>query len=272
MLYGYDNLINDLKNVGNVFVFGKSVFGRNLYAVTVGEGVPRAIIHAGIHARECVSSAVAVKMIKNHKGKAVCFVPMLNPDGVMLCKYGLKSSPETARSFLMKINGGKNFGLWKANGRGVDLNVNFDAGWGEGASNVTYPSSANYIGQSPMSEPEVRAIADLTEKFRFSASVSLHTKGEIIYYGFRDCKNYLEYGKILSLDTGYPLSESADSAGGYKDWFLYKSYGAGYTVELADDNLSHPIPLSYADEIYEKIKNLPALAAEIGEDIWKKSL
>lgn len=272
MPYGYDDLERDLADVSGVFIFGKSLFGRNLYAVVVGEGAPRALIHGGIHARESVSSAVVVKMLKNYEGRAVCFVPMLNPDGAMLVKYGVQSAPENARKALLKINGYENFGLWKANGRAVDLNVNFDAGWSTGASNVNYPAAGNYVGEFPQSEPEVRAIVSLTEKYAFTASVSLHTKGELIYYGFEDCKSYKEYGRILSLDTGYPLSESAGSAGGYKDWFLLRSFGAGYTVELGDDGLSHPIGAEYADEIYDRVKNLAALTAEIGEDIWNKNL
>lgn len=272
MVYGYDDLEKDLSAHSGVFVIGKSVFGRNIYAVAVGDGAPRTLIHGGIHARESLSSAVAVKMMENHNGSAICFVPMVNPDGVMLVKYGIESAPEEFRKRLIAVNGGGDFSLWKANGNAVDLNVNFDAYWGKGEQNVRKPSSANYIGAYPFSEPETRALASLTEKYTFTSSLSLHTKGETIYYGFDDCKSYVEYAKILAEATGYALLKSEGSVGGYKDWFLIKGFGAGFTVELGDDNLRHPIGDEYVNAIYQKVEKTAGIAARIGEIIWKNGL
>ena len=80
----------------------------------------------------------------------------------MLAKYGLDTvKEENARKQLLNINkNSEDFSLWKANARGVDINVNFDADWGEGRYNLTYPSSANYIGKDANSEEETRAIVD----------------------------------------------------------------------------------------------------------------
>lgn len=60
------------------------------------------------------------------------FVPMVNPDGVELCKRGVTSAPKNVRKSLLRLNGSDDFRAWKANGRAVDLNVNFDAGFGKG--------------------------------------------------------------------------------------------------------------------------------------------
>ena len=84
----------------------------------------------------------------------------------------------------MSGNKGKDFSLWKANARGVDLKVNFDAKWGPGKQNVRYPASANYIGSMPFSEPETRALAEFTKEVKPDATISYHTKGGEIYYGF----------------------------------------------------------------------------------------
>ena len=52
--------------------------------------------------------------------------------------------------------------LYKANANGVDLNVNFDAKWGSGESNLTTINDENYIGKHPFSESETKALRDFT--------------------------------------------------------------------------------------------------------------
>ena len=95
---------------------------------------------------------------------------------------------------LLRLNGGSSdFTLWKANGRGVDLNVNFQADWGCGAANVRRPGPENYIGPAPFSEPETRALRDLTLALSPDATISFHTKGGEIYW---------EYGRRTRLCGG----------------------------------------------------------------------
>lgn len=72
---------------------------------------------------------------------AICFVPLVNPDGAMLVKYSLDGAEFSSREFLKRVNNNStDFSKWKANGRAVDLNVNFDADFGKGESNVFYPA------------------------------------------------------------------------------------------------------------------------------------
>ena len=74
----------------------------------------------------------------------------------------LRSVPDKKlQDFLLDVNGGNtDFSLWKANARAVDLNVNYNAKWGEGRQNVTYPAPSDYIGEFPVSEPENIALRD----------------------------------------------------------------------------------------------------------------
>ena len=56
------------------------------------------------------------------------FICMANPDGIDLERGEIKSFSKFQQRKLLKINNGsKDFLLWKANARGVDLNNNFDA-------------------------------------------------------------------------------------------------------------------------------------------------
>lgn len=274
MLYAYDDLQKDLQNEKNVFSIGKSVFGRDILAVIKGRGIPHALIFGGIHARESVTSDVVVNLLKRYDNDsdAVCFVPLVNPDGAMLVKYGAKSADESFLKFLLKINGGDDFSTWKANGRAVDLNVNFDADFGKGRSNVFLPSSENFVGRYPFSEPETRALKNLTEKYRFTSSMCLHTKGNLIYYGYNKLKCYKNYVKMFRDETGFPIENSVGSTGGFKDWFLKKRFGFSITVELGDDALTHPVSREYTAEFCKILEKTPKILAKIGDEIWMKNL
>ena len=68
---------------------------------------------------------------------------------------------------LFALNGGdKDFSLWKANARGVDLNVNFAASWGKGKRNLRVAGAENYIGEKPFSEPETLTLKNFTQKIK----------------------------------------------------------------------------------------------------------
>ena len=111
-------------------IIGKSLFGRNLYAVKMGEDAPIGIVQYGIHAREFITALLAVEHYRRGLYKGTFWLlPLMNPDGALLSSYGLDSVKSVEdKEYLLEINGGKqDFSLWKANGRGVDLNVNFAA-------------------------------------------------------------------------------------------------------------------------------------------------
>ena len=120
---------------------------------------------------------------------------------------------------------------------GVDLNVNFNARWGEGAQNVRTAGSENYIGAKPFSEPETVALAEFTRKIKPVLTLSYHAKGREIYYEFgqsgerlRRDRAVAEYAVSL---TGYRLIEGTrGSAGGYKDWCVQELKIPSLTIEL----------------------------------------
>lgn len=275
MIYAYDDLLNDLKTRKNYFSIGQSVFSREIFAFVKGRGNPHALIFGGIHARECVTADVVMRLYDNYDESlpAICFVPLVNPDGAMLVKYSLDGAEFSSREFLKRVNNNStDFSKWKANGRAVDLNVNFDADFGKGESNVFYPAPENYVGERAFSEPETLAMKKLTEKFGFKAAMCLHTKGNLIYYGYKKLKCYKNYVKMIAAATGLPAVTSDGSAGGYKDWFLKNGFGFSITAELGDDYLMHPISRDYTAEFTKILENTPKILAKIGEEIWMKSL
>jgi g-D-glutamyl-meso-diaminopimelate peptidase len=146
--------------------------------------------------------------------------------------------------------------MWKANINGVDLNVNFDAKWGTGVKNITYPAFESYIGASPFSENETKALRDFTFKIKPDATVSYHTKGEEIYWEFnqneKDSERDYNIALALSKVTGYSLKLTPGSAGGYKDWCIQRLKIPSFTIEAGSDSLSHPIGEENIDAIIQK--------------------
>ena len=241
------------------WIVGKSVFGRNLYAVKAGEGRPVGLVQCAMHGREWITAKLAFEQYRVGLKKGTCwFLPLVNPDGALLSQVGLNSvEDERARAVLLAMNGeNDDFSLWKANGRGVDLNVNFPAKWGTGVKNVRAAASENYIGETPLSEPETRALKVFTEEISPDYTVSYHTKGEEIYWYFYQDLQLLERDRrlagILAKMTGYPLAEAKGSAGGYKDWCIEHFNIPAFTIEVGKDELCHPLGEAALEDIIEK--------------------
>ena len=237
-------------------VVGKSLFHRNIYALKIGDGKPVGLAQYAIHGREWITAKLALHHFSVGVYGSLWLVPLLNPDGAILSQCGLQSAPKSARKRLLRINGGEDFSLWKANGRGVDLNVNFDARFGQGVKNVRVAGAENYVGKRPFSEPETRALKHFTLKVRPDYTVSYHTKGEEIYWYFYQSSTQRErdfhLAQTLASSTGYPLKETKGSVGGYKDWCIESLKIPAFTVETGLDTLSHPLQENALADIIQK--------------------
>ena len=221
------------------------------------EKSPRPVIIAqyAIHAREYITSYLALmqaeEFVKSGRKGKIYFLPAVNPDGIKICLSGR--------------------GLCKSNARGVDLNVNFDAGWGTGEKNVTERGEENYIGAFPFSERETRALRDFTLKIMPDATISYHSKGEEIYYEYGQTGENLKRDRAIALKlaaaTGYKARIINGSAGGYKDWCIERLKIPSFTVEVGSDSLSHPIGEEFKEEIFLKNKDVMNILTESVE--WK---
>ena len=240
-------------------IIGKSVLGRKLYAIKLGDGSPVGIAQYAIHGREYITARLAL----HHFEVGVCkgtlwILPLVNPDGALLSQTGVESvKRERDKNYLLELNDGSaDFSLWKANARGVDLNVNFPALWGKGAKNTRRAGAENYIGEKPFSEPETQALKKFTKKITPDYTVSYHTKGEEIYWYFyqsmRTCPRDKRLASVLSASTGYPLAHAKGSAGGYKDWCVRSLGIPSFTVEAGSDKFEHPLGENALKDIIEK--------------------
>ena len=238
-------------------IIGQSVEGRNLFAFFVGRHeYPVGISQYAIHAREWITALLAIEHIKRGVPRGgVWIIPLMNPDGAVLSETGRVS--EDRREFIQRLGG--NVRLYKCNIEGVDLNVNFDARWGTGKGNITYPAPHGYIGKYPHSAPESRALVEFTKEVRPDYTLSWHAKGEEIYWRFHqkgECAARDKYlAKVLRKSTGYTIKETPFSAGGYKDWCIEKLKIPAITIEVGNDELEHPLTRACVPEVVGRCKN-----------------
>ncbi len=273
-MFGYADLLHEVelfcRNGIETGIVGESELGQAIPYIFVGnKNGNYMIVQAAIHAREHLTALLAVNLAKHLvRNKqltmlgGIYFVPMVNPDGVCLCQNGVGFVRDKERkSNLLAINGKSDFSLWKANADGVDLNVNFDAKWGEGSQNEFYKSSANYIGKSPFSARETKALARFTQSIKPCVTISYHLKGEEIYWEFgqKSHRRFRDkrYAEAIARYTGYAVKTPEGSVGGYKDWCIEKFKIPSFTIEVGSDELSHPFPYSEFEKIFVQNEDLP---------------
>lgn len=252
-------------------ILGSSALGLPVYLVHIGkkEG-DQIIVEAGIHAREYITTLVAVEQIKHLSQMfldfGIYFVMCANPDGAGLVLDGRHFSCPGGELMkkLISINKSDNFEMWKANINCVDCNVNFDALWGHGKSNIRQPAGANFIGFNPNSEIEVQNLIELTRQIKPVLTLSYHTKGNVIYYGFEvltknQIKRDLFIAKQLAKINGFKPIKTYKSTGGYSD-FVSQNFGVpSFTVEFGKDSLKHPIGQQYLDELLKNNLEIPLI-------------
>ena len=283
----YQDLIDSIFQLQDegleIFKIGKSVLGKDILATHLGSySGNQILIQAGIHAREYITTSLLVELARNlHnndlvKNGGIYFIFLTNPDGAQIVLDGLNFiNCEITKNYLkLGNNNSDNFSKFKANINLVDLNTNFNANWGQGSQNTFCPNSENFVGFYPESEREVQNLINFTLKNKPLLTISYHSKGNVIYYGFpgqteSDFQRDKTIGEELSKSTGYPLIPTENSTGGYKDWCIQKLTIPSYTIEVGNESLSHPIGIENLPEIYQQNKNIPLIALNLANEYAK---
>lgn len=275
---------------------GTSFDGRQLAVLKMGKGSKKVFINAAHHANEWITTPLTLKFVEEYADafvtagvlggqngeymydSATLFVmPMVNPDGVDLVTGAIDFESQNYQNAVMYANNYPQISFpsgWKANIRGVDLNLNYPAMWERArqikfAQGFTKPGPRDYVGLAPLSEPESRAVFRLTNNEMFDLTVSMHTQGEEIYWQFQ---NYappesLMLGQQMADVSGYTLASPAEesSYAGYKDWFLMTYSKPGYTVEAGLGK--NPLPIEDFDRIYRQVLPIFTTALAFEEPI-----
>ncbi len=281
--YTYEIMERDIQGLDAVFPFieigsaGNSVLGKNLYYIKIGSGDNKVFYNAAHHSLEWITSPLLMRFIENiaaaySEGRSIrgynirqilqrstiYIMPMVNPDGVDLVLNGLEADNPYYNELIQWNTTGRPFSeVWQANIRGVDLNHNYDAAWelskeAELELGITGPGPTRYSGSSPFSEPETRAVRDLTLRINPRLVLAYHSQGEVIYWNFMDLAppESRPIGEVLARVSGYTLEElfGIASFAGYKDWFIQDFRRPGYTIEVGLG--VNPLPISQFPRIY----------------------
>ena len=265
-------------------------FQRPIRTLVIGNGPRRVIYSASHHANEWITSLVLLKfaeelaMAISENGRiggvggrtianaaTIYMIPMVDPDGVDLVVGAIQPGQiqyEIARRLAENYPDIPFPNGWKANLLGVDLNLQYPAGWLQAreikfSQGFTRPGPRDYVGRAPLGQIESRALAGYTEVIDPELVLAYHSQGQVIYWQFQDyvVPGARELGEEFARVSGYELEQVpfASSFAGYKDWFVQKFRRPGYTIEVGEGE--NPLPLEQFDQIYRNNLGILTTAA-----------
>jgi len=280
--------IAEVQDIGDSWEKAQGLADRDVLAIKVSDNVvededePEVLITALHHAREWISTEIAVALAENLTdnygsdprvswlvdNREVWIVPVVNPDGL---DYSLA-----------------NDSMWRKNRRlnadltyGVDLNRNYDGSsngdplgeWG-GAGSSSTPSSDVYRGESPFSEPETQAVRDLVLSRNFTLALDIHSYGNQVLwpwgYTTNQTPNHVDFQRIgseLAEVNGYVSEQSVTlypTTGDSIDWMYGFAGIYAFCFEVGDE--FHPLDPSVVRASIEVNLNASILAMELAGD------
>lgn len=148
-------------------------FGYPIPYIRIGRGTNHVFYSASIHANESITTNVLLKFVEDFcisyknsdkiygydakdifKKSSIYIVPMCNPDGVNLVNGYFSTNSSTYQNAQKIADAYPSIPFpdgWKANIRGIDLNLQFPAGWEEArkikfAQGFTTPAPRDFVG------------------------------------------------------------------------------------------------------------------------------
>jgi len=271
-------------------VLTTTAFQRPIRTLVIGNGPRKVICSASHHANEWITSLVLLKYAEElaraiQEGgqifdraaqtiadtATIYMVPMVDPDGVDLVVGAIQAGNiqfDLAQRLAQDYPTIPFPDGWKANLLGVDLNLQYPAGWLMAreikfSQGYVRPGPRDYVGRAPLNQFETQALAGYTEYIDPALVLAYHSQGKEIYWKFRDIEvpGARELGEKMANASGYTLADTPYASGfaGYKDWFIQNFRRPGYTIEVGSGE--NPLPLSQFDEIYNDNIGILTIAA-----------
>ncbi len=176
---------------GEPQVIGVSALGRPLIAYRAGTGpITRALIgglHGGYEANTTQLLSATLAHLREQPELippdiTLFIIPLANPDG-----YAAGTDAVVGRM----------------NGRGVDLNRNWDYQWQLTATHGTRPV---FAGEAAFSEPETRALRDFILSQQMDAVIFYHSVFAAVFHGAGEAQSHtVELAQRVAAATGYTL-------------------------------------------------------------------
>ena len=243
-----------------ITTLGTSEAGKSIPMITLGNGEKKALIVGAFHAREHITTKYILRCIEDYcfattssSGKlgsynikallneyTLYIVPCTNPDGLEIIRSRLSPKNHTV----------KDLSEYKANYNGVDLNRNFPLAWDKINNGVTKPSDYYFKGYSAGDQKETQALMILCQNNSFEFMLSIHIKGNCLYWGDTYNTTYNAQYKAFANDIAnacdfymtQPTKSATSYGGGFENWFRHTYNKPGVCVELSDvDNTVKPL-------------------------------
>ncbi|WP_240377718.1 M14 family metallopeptidase [Bacillus piscicola] len=271
--YGWRELESDRKRFSSSIradQIGDSRMGKPLWSFSIGRGKKKIFFSGTWHGNEWLNTWLLMNFLeqlqeKERRGETwhhidirrllenvtLVVVPLVNPDGAELVQEGLQEDHDYYETIHDINQGFADYRHWSANAVGVDLNHQWPAGWkAEAETSPQVPFFRHYGGEAPLTEPETRAIYQLTMEENFSHVLALHSQGEEIYWGYRDQEPDVsrELAERLAQASSFRAVQTADSKAGYKDWFIKEFRRPGFTIETGIGQ--NPLPFEAAARMW----------------------
>lgn len=272
-----------------LFTLGYSEAGKAIPMLTMGNGEKKALVVGAIHAREHLTTKYLLRVIEDYcyaiengdgsfggfdlnklfSQYTLYIVPCVNPDGLEIVRSRLAPKKNV---YIDKLED------YKANYNGVDLNRNFPLAWEQIDNGITRPSGYFFKGHKSGSEKESQSLMKLCEENVFDFLLSVHVKGNCIFWGDQYNENYNGIYKAFAEDiansSGLYMTEPTEKAtsygGGFENWFRHTYTKPGLCIELVENqNIIDPCTNeNYAD--FNKFVNYSessyAIAAALASD------
>jgi predicted deacylase len=237
------NIMGPARPQGESHVIGYSFEKRPIAGYRFGHGHRTVIFVGGIHGGyEWNTILLAYQAIDYFTDRpdavpedvTLIIIPTANPDG----QYAItgKEGPFELSDLSPDSAAGR------FNGRGVDLNRNWDCGW---ESTAWWRDRAVSGGKKPFSEPESRALRDFFLEKRPEGVIFWHSKAGAVYAA--GCQELFKPARYLAdvygSASGYPVADQFayyEVTGDASDWLSTQGIPS-ITVELAShDQIEWP--------------------------------
>ena len=287
-----DALVAARPDICSIVTAGTSIQGRSIRGVRIsrhaaGTSVPAFLFTATQHAREWAVPMTAMwfadqlveldgsdaRLTAIVDASEIFIFPVVNPDGY---EYSWTTSRLWRKN--RRLNSGGTYG--------VDLNRNWDAGWG-GAGSSGNQSSDTYRGTAPFSEPESAGIRDfVTPRTNIAGHIDLHSYSQILMWPYSYTSalppesatytrvstamgNALKAVNNRSYTVGNSWQVYGATAGCIEDWTSTTTGGMGWCTEVRDTgSYGFVMPTS---EILPNARENMASATTMMEELLKAS-
>ena len=202
---------------------GRSALSRPIWALTAGDGLRRVLYSAAHHANEWITTPLLMKYLETllraaAAGEtvfgypaedilfraALTFVPLVDPDGVDLVTGALPEGEAKERTAAIAAafpaipypDG------WKANIAGIDLNLQYPAGWDTAraikfAQGYDRPAPRDFVGEAPLTAPEAAALAARMADFPHTALKGLMAIPPVSEFPGENCRYFAEMRNLF---------------------------------------------------------------------------